>query len=196
MNYKWFFKRVWRIVTSPAKTWDAIATEDKDRNFFSDYFYPLIGFCGLALFGVHFFDQWMAETGTPVSLMVQNALMDSAEVFIAFLGGYFFAIALIRKTSEKILDIDTNGSWLPLLTGYSMTIPILLQTLAEIFSSFLLLKWIFLFYTLYIVWEGVKRITTVKEEARLSFSILTAVVLTVIPLAISLLFRIFTNALN
>lgn len=196
MNYKWFFKRVWRLITSPVKTWEEIAGEKESRNLFSDFFYPLIGFCGMILFGVFLFNKWIEEPGIPVNQMVQGALMEAAEIFIAFVGGYFVSIWVIHWLNFRILDLNTGGMWLSTLIGYSMTVPILLRTTAGIFSSFILLQWIFQFYTLYMVWEGSKKISPIKDDKRLSFSILAALVLIAIPNLIGFAFRKFTFILN
>lgn len=193
MSYKWFFVRIWRLITAPTKTWQEIADEQESKNFFGDYFYPLIGFCGLLLFGVSLFNKWIAGPGTAVNLMVQEALLDTVGIFVAFIGGLFLAVWAIRKIGENFMDIDTSGQWLPLLVGYSMTVPILLQTTAGIFSSFILLQWIFQFYTLYIVWEGSKMTSVLKDTSRLSFSIMTTVVLIAIPHLISFVFGILMH---
>lgn len=198
MNYKWFFIRVWRLIISPVKTWEEIAKEDEteNKNFFGDYFYPLIGFCGMALFGFSLLYKWLHDPNVPVNLIVQNALMDTAEIFFAFVGGYFLSIWAVRQLSERLLNVYIDDKWLTLLIGYSMTVPIILQTIAGIFSSFVLLQWIFQFYTLYLVWEGSKKIESVKEDNRLTFSILTALLLIALPNLIGLAFGGLTFILH
>ncbi len=198
MSYKWFFIRIGRLLTTPVKTWNEIARENEteNKNFFSEFFYPLIGFCGLALFGFSLFYKWMHEPDTPVNLMVQNALMDAAEIFFAFVAGYFLSIWLARYLNAQILNLHLPEKWLTLLIGYSMTVPILLQTIAGIFSSFLLLQWIFQFYTLYLVWEGSKKIEAVKEDNRLIFSVMTTFILVAVPHLIGLAFGGLTFILH
>lgn len=50
MNYKDLFNRVVLLISSPAKAWAEINTEEDRRKVLGTFVYPMIGLCGLSVF--------------------------------------------------------------------------------------------------------------------------------------------------
>ena len=141
MNIR-FFKRIWAFIISPQKAWQEVKDEKDSQDLFSEYLYPLIGFVGLVVLAasiyLNYFAQ-VAEGAKPsANMLIQNGLIEAAQVFFSFVGGFFLIQWLLIKLFPRMWTIDMDQvpeedreagrvriDWLPKIIGYGLTLPLL-----------------------------------------------------------------------
>lgn len=80
--------------------------------------------------------------------------------------------------------------------GYALVVPLVLKIIVEIVPAFKILKLIFQFYTIFVVWEGSRVLLKVNEKKRTAFSIFSTLIIILCPFIIELIFNRLTFLFN
>lgn len=182
MNYKELFQQIFILISSPAKAWEEISLEEDRRAVMVKFVYPLIAFCGLAVF-----------IGTLIGLGLQGkalqiAMTNSCAVFVALFGGYFLISYLTNLYGMKILKRPAQSGLCQQFIGYAMVVTFILEFITGLFPSFLILKLILQFYTIYIVWEGARSLMQIPERNLLLYAITVSLFIIISPALIRWVF--------
>jgi len=175
------------LISSPAKAWEEISVEGDRRKVFTSFVYPMIGLCGLSVFIGSLFED---------GINFQLAMTDCCAVFVALFGGYFLAAYIINKVGETIFLLRDNILVTQQFVGYSLVVIFLLDIITGLIPGFFILKWIFQFYVIYVVWEGAKTIIHVHESRRMSYTIFSSILIIACPAIIEFVFNRLTTILN
>ncbi|MDR0939050.1 MAG: hypothetical protein LBN29_06830 [Mediterranea sp.] len=179
------------LISSPAKAWEEISVIEDRREVFMGFVYPMIGLCGLSVFiGA------LIANGWGDALAFQTAMTQCCAVVVAWFGGYFLAAYAINRIGTRWFGLweDMPLAWQ--FTGYGLVVPLVLQIILGLLPDFKVIVWVLQFYTVYVVWEGVPVMTTVKETARLRYTLLVSALLLICPQLILLVFNWLTTTLN
>jgi hypothetical protein len=188
LNYKELFRIAFLLVSSPARAWEEIRLEDKQK-VFTAFVYPMIGLCGFAVF-VH--SLWKMGWSSPESF--QMAMIECCSIAVSLFGGYFLAAFVINQLGIRRFRLENDIPLIQQFGGYALAITFLIQIVIGLFPEFHIIGWIFQFYIIYVVWEGVPVvIKEIEEKDRLSFTILTSIILVACPTLIQLIFNTLTD---
>lgn len=179
------FIRVWKLITSPAKTWREISEEEDSEGVLQNFVYPLIGLCALAEFAGVFIDNgWSKE-------WLQLALSKSAGTAIAAFGSFFLSVFLIDNCSAYLAATRFTQSHLQRFVGYSMVVVLLLGIVRFVFDNFIL-HWVLALYTFNIVFEGLKTFLKVSENKLLVMMVFVSLVIILSPVLIGYVFNLLS----
>lgn len=175
MNYKELINRLTQFLLTPSKGWSKVKEEDGEV-VKSAFVYPLITFCGVATF----IGTWLGNGVDTFNL--QLVLTKCCGVIVSLFAAFYLASYLVEYYGHRFAnrpegEIDECRK----LVGYSMSVIFVLEFFGAIFPSFLILRWILQFYTVYVVWEGAKVLMGVSEKDLLSYSLITSVIILVSP---------------
>ena len=190
MNYKELFKKAILLITSPAKAWEAISQEEDRRKVFGTFVYPMIGFCGLAVFIGTLLNNGLGP------LVFQKAMTDCCAVFVALFGGYFVASYIINKLGVAMFKVEDNLPLIQQFAGYALVVTFLLDMITGLISGFFILRWIFQFYIIYVVWEGSRILIRVDEKNQMSYTVMVSLLLILCPAVLGFVFNKLTVILN
>lgn len=170
------------LISSPGKAWEEISLEQDRRAVMSTFVYPMIAFCGLAVF-----------LGTLIGIgfsapALQIAMTNCCAVFVALFGGYFLVAYLTNQYGIKVLKRPNEQGLCLQFVGYSMVVIFVLNIVSGLFPSFLFLQLIFQFYVVYVVWEGAAYLMHVQENKRLAYTLSVSLFIILIPIFIQWLF--------
>ncbi|MDR1003845.1 MAG: YIP1 family protein [Prevotellaceae bacterium] len=191
MNYKELYHIAFLLISSPPRAWEEIRLiKDKQRVFIT-FVYPMIGLCGLSVFiGSLLIKGW----GGPQSF--QYAMTQCCAIAVSLFGGYFLAAYLINELRVRMLGRESDLLSVQQFAGYSMVVLFLLHIILGLLPGFHIIALLLQFYTVYIVWEGVKPCLSVDEPMRLRFTILISALLILCPWVIEKVFNMLTSTLN
>ena len=195
MNYKNLFKKVILLISSPAKAWEEISLEEDKRKGLATFVYPMIGLCGMAVFASVFIYNFASED-LNTNQLLQLAMTRCCGVFIAFFAGYFLAAKIISKMARSMFRVDCDMPKAEQLVGYAMVVPFVLQIIVELIPPFYILKLIFQFYIIFLIWEGARILLKMNENKSTWFSIFSSIVIVFCPFIIELVFNKLTKILN
>jgi hypothetical protein len=188
LNYKELFRIALLLVSSPARAWEEIRLEDKQK-VFSAFVYPMIGLCGLSVF-LH--SLWKLGWSSPESFQV--AMIECCSVAVSLFGGYFLAAFAINQLGIQRFGLSNNISLMRQFSGYALAVTFLIQIVIGLLPEFRIIGWIVQFYSIYVVWEGVPvMLKQVEEKERLPFTILASIILVACPTLIQLVFSTLTT---
>lgn len=190
MNYKELFKRAILLISSPAKAWEEISLEEDRRKVFTTFVYPMIGFCGLAVFIGTLLNNGMGP------LVFQKAMTECCAVFVALFGGYFVAAYAINKLGVVMFKLEDNLQLAQQFAGYALVVTFLLDMVTGLVSSFFILRWIFQFYIIYVVWEGSRILIRIDEKSQMSYTVMVSLLLIFCPAVLDFVFNKLTVILN
>lgn len=178
------------MISFPAKAWEEIRTEEDSRKVLSAFVYPMIGLCGLVVFLATLFDNGMQ----PQSFQI--ALTECCAVFVSLFGGYFLAAYIVNKLGIAMFSLEDNPALAQQLVGYSMVVTFVLEILSNILPGFLILRWIFQFYVIYVVWEGARLLVGIDEQKQMAYTIMTSLLIVICPAVLGILFNKLSYILN
>ena len=181
MNYKALFNRVSVLLSSPAKAWVEIDSEKGAGRVMSEFVYPLIGLCGLAVFIGTFLGNTAGVGVFPVAMQL------CCGVFVALFGGFFLASYLVNQLGMKLFGLDDQFDRSQQLVGYSMVVLFALHILCGLLSIDLL-RWILQFYTLSVVYEGARTLMGIPEAQLTRYTIIMSIIILICPAAVGTLF--------
>ena len=191
MNYKELFNIALRLISSPAKAWEEISIEEDRRKVFTEFVYPMIGLCGLAVFlGSLFTNGW----GGPESFQI--AMTHCCAVAVSLFGGYFLAAYVINRLQVRMFGMPHNLLLTQQFAGYALVVIFSLRIITGLLPDFSILGWLLQFYIVYVVWEGAPVMMGVEEKNRLRFTLLTSLLLIICPVVIEIVFNKLTAILN
>ncbi|SHE56890.1 Protein of unknown function [Bacteroides luti] len=183
------------LISSPAKAWEEISLEEDKRKGLATFVYPMIGLCGMAVFASVFLYNIGSEDLTKNQLF-QLAMTKCCGVFVALFIGYFLAAKTVSKMARSMFGVDCDLAKAEQIVGYAMVVPFVLKIIVEIVPAFLILKLIFQFYIIYIIWEGARVLLKMNENKSTWFSIFSSLVIIFCPIIIELIFNKLTVVLN
>ena len=165
--FKKIFQLIFNLTTQPAKTWLLLAEEKKDDNkqLLSDYIYPILGLITLCSF--------IGSIGDGIEGALKSAICD----FVSFFAGFYLASVLLKELAVRWFK-PTTLVHCQFFVAYASVLVFLIGMLSALFGGFGLL-YIFLPYTVYIVWEGVPSFMGIEEEQQLKFTVWTTAILMV-----------------
>ena len=169
MNYKDLFNRVVLLISSPAKAWAEINTEEDRRKVLGTFVYPMIGLCGLSVF-----------IGT---------------IFVSLFGGYFLAAYAVNQLGKKLLNRGEQYELNQQFVGYAMVVTFVVDIISGLFSISIL-HWILQFYTVFVVYEGARTLMKVEEAKLTRYTLIASVIVIVCPALIAAVFNELSVILN
>lgn len=179
--YKSIFAWVIAIISNPGKAWRELAgKEEKEEEFLSRFVYPLIGLVALAsFFGVFF---------TQKDFSLQYALKSAIKSLIAYFCGFYLASYWLNELGAKLFGRERDLRLSQRFVGYSSSMMYALTIVLSILpvADFFFLR-IFLFYTVYIVWEGAMVYYKVEEKDNLKFVLMASALIILLPQIIEIL---------
>lgn len=191
MNYKDLFHIAIQLISSPARAWEEIRLQGNPRSVFTAFVYPMIGLCGLSVFiGALVDNGW----GGPQSF--QYAMTECCALAVSLFGGYFLAAWLMNAFCIRFMRRASNLPLMWQFAGYAMVVVFLLRIVLGILTDFQIIALLLQFYTLYVVWEGAKKLLELPEKDLLRFSLVATVLLLGCPLVIEWVFNELTILLN
>lgn len=190
MNYKELFKRAILLISSPAKAWEEINLEEDRRKVFTTFVYPMIGLCGLSVFIGTLLNDGMGP------LVFQKAMTECCAVFVALFGGYFLAAYAINKLGGVMFGLKDNLVLIHQFAGYALVVSFLLDVITGFVPSFFILRWIFQFYIIYVVWEGARILIHVEEKNQMSYTVMASLLLILCPAVLDFIFNKLIVILN
>lgn len=188
MNYKELFHRVVALLSSPAKAWEDIEKRGEERLVLPGFVYPMIGLCGLSEFiGAFIGRDFMPD-------VFQVALTRSCGVAVSLFIGFFLASYLLKMMNERF-ECDKSEGDIQVFVGYSMVVTFVLQIISGLFSI-LIIHWILQIYTLFVVFEGARRLMKIPEHRLTMYTILATVIILLSPTVIEFIFNKLSVTLN
>ena len=188
MNYKGLFHQIWMLLSAPGKAWDEIRERGGTHDILAGFVYPLIGLCGLAEFVGAFIGREFS------SLMFQVALTRCCAVAVALFGGFFLSAYVLNKLAIHWLKAGDIYRRMQVFVGYSMVVTFVLNIVSGLFSIALLL-WILQVYTVFVVFEGVRRWLLLSQVWQIPFTLVATLVI-LLCLICNIELKMKTNASN
>lgn len=190
MSYKELLNKTLRILSSPGKTWIEINKEE-EIEVLRSFVYPMMTLCGLALLIGMIFDHGWSN----ISLV--NALTTCCSLLVSLLGGFFLSSYLVNMLGHRIGNRPANDmANCKKLVGYSMSVIFILEIFNGLFPSFIILRWILQFYTVYLVWEGAKNLMNIPEKVLLTYTLINSAVILISPILVGNLFNSLSKVFN
>ena len=170
------FKRLIGIILKTGETWDDLSNqEEKQESFLSQFIYPMIGIIGLAAFlGIMF---------TRKEFDFEIALKLTLRTVIAVAGGFFLGAYLLNEVWKRVFNQPKDMALCRLFVGYSSSLMFVLYIITALLPEFFFL-YIFVLYTIYIIWEGAMVYMHVVEEERLKFTVIASFLVILSPFVI------------
>lgn len=189
LNYKDLLSRTLFILSSPAKAWEQIASENDAKSVLPAFVYPLIGLCGVCEFiGTFFGKEFIPD-------VFQLALTHCCAVAVALFGGFFLSSYLIEKMLQKWFATTLSKDMITVFVAYSMTVKFVLDMLSSLLSLKLLLV-ILQIYTLFVVFEGTRRFLKIRDDKVTLFTLVATIIILLCPSIIEFVFNILSVTLR
>ena len=170
------FKRLTAIILNPGNTWTELSYQEEERDtFLSQFIYPLIGIIALAAFlGVLF---------TRKEFDFEIALKIALRTVIAVAGGFFLGAYCLNEVWKSVFNQPKDMALCRFFMGYASSLMFVLFIITALLPEFFFL-YIFVLYTVYIIWEGAVVYMQVEEENRLKFTVIASVIVILTPFVI------------
>lgn len=189
MNYKELFNRTLLLLSAPAKAWAEIVCEDNRKKVMSEFVYPMIGLCGLSVFIGTFIGNVAGISAFHI------AMTRCCATFVSLFGGFFLASYLTNLLGKNTLGREDDKELNQQFVGYAMVVIFVLNIISGLFTVSLL-RWIFQFYTVFVVYEGAKTLMGVDEKNLTRYSLIVSVIIMVCPSLIATVFDKLSLILN
>lgn len=191
MNYKNIFKLAFTIISSPAKAWEDISLEWDSQRVTVDFVYPMIGFCGLS-----YFIGSILERGWSSAQSFQSAMIDCCGIAVALFGGYYLAAYLINQISIKVFNLPDNLARALQLTGYSLVVTYMVHIILGIYPNFYIIALFLELYIFYIVFVGCPILFELKKSMKISYTLMSSLLIILCPELILFIYNKLTLLLN
>ncbi len=176
------------LLSSPAKTWEAIANGEDGRLVLPGFVYPMIGLCGLS----EFIGAFIGRDFVPD--VFQVALTRSCGVAVSLFIGFFLASYLIKQINVRF-GCQKSEDDIQVFVGYSMVVTFVLQIISGLFSI-LIIHWILQIYTLFVVFEGARNMMKINELRLTTYTIVATLTILLSPTVIEFIFNKLSVTLN
>lgn len=177
------------LISSPAKAWTEIKTEEDRRKVLSAFVYPMIGLCGLSVFIGTFIGNTAGVSA------FQIAMTRCCATFVSLFGGYFLAVYAIDQLGKKLEQRNIPYELIQQFVGYAMVVTFVLSMVSGLFSISLL-YWILQFYTIFVVYEGARDLIKVDSVKLTRYTLIASVIIIVCPAIIGAIFKQLSVILN
>ncbi|MDY3069940.1 MAG: Yip1 family protein [Parabacteroides sp.] len=194
--YKKIFSWVLAVTFQPNRAWSIIANKEdkaeekgvdyKDDPFFANYLYPLIGLVTLASF---------LSVFTHKEFVLELALKNSIRTVVAYIGGFYLASYYIKKFCSKFVDMHRRLRRWQHFIGYASAYMYAL-TIIRMLIPDLFFLYVFVIYTLRIVWEGLPAFMKVETKDRLKVTVVSTIFIIGFPILVELLVEVMMPGLH
>lgn len=194
--YKKIFSWVLAVTFQPNRAWNIIANKEdraeekgvdyKDDPFFANYLYPLIGLVTLASF---------LSVFTHKEFVLELALKNSIRTVVAYIGGFYLASYYIKKFCSKFVDMHRRLRRWQHFIGYASAYMYAL-TIIRMLIPDLFFLYVFVIYTLRIVWEGLPAFMKVETNDRLKVTVVSTIFIIGFPILVELLVEVMMPGLH
>lgn len=194
--YKKIFSWVLAVTFQPNRAWNIIANKEdraeekgvdyKDDPFFANYLYPLIGLVTLASF---------LSVFTHKEFVLELALKNSIRTVVAYIGGFYLASYYIKKLCSKFVDMHRRLRRWQHFIGYASAYMYAL-TIIRMLIPDLFFLYVFVIYTLRIVWEGLPAFMKVETKDRLKVTVVSTIFIIGFPILVELLVEVMMPGLH
>ena len=170
------FKRLTAIILRPGATWTELSCQEEERDtFLSHFIYPLIGMIALAAFLGILFTRKEFDFEIALKIMIRTV--------IAVAGGFFLGTYFLHEVWKGVFNRSKDMELCRLFVGYASSLMFVLYIITALLPEFFFL-YIFVLYTVYIIWEGAVVYMQVEEEKRLKFTIIASLIVILTPFVI------------
>ena len=167
------FKQLTAIILKPGDAWNELCLQEDERDtFLSQFIYPLIGIIALAAFLGILFSQKEFD--------FEIALKITIRTVIAVAGGFFGGSYLMNEVWKGVFNQPKDIVLCRLFVGYASSLMFVLYILTALLPDFFFL-YIFVLYTVYIIWEGAVVYMQIEEEDRLKFTVIASFIVILTP---------------
>ncbi len=174
------------LIASPRKGWRRIIDKKiGHQDFINNFLFPIFGFVAITTFVGGF---WLIEDGD-----IRWALKQTIVVVTALFGGFYGASHLLNEFFPKF-TLDKNLNKAQQFTGYSSVVLYVLFFVMSLLPEYTLL-WLVVIYTLYIVFIGANEFLHIAENKRMSFTVISSLLIALLPLIIKILLESIINLL-
>ena len=194
--YKKIFSWVLAVTFQPNRAWNIIANKEdraeekgvdyKDDPFFANYLYPLIGLVTLASF---------LSVFTHKEFVLELALKNSIRTVVAYIGGFYLASYYIKKFCSKFVDMHRRLRRWQHFIGYASAYMYAL-TIIRMLIPDLFFLYVFVIYTLRIVWEGLPAFMKVETKDRLKVTVVSTIFIIGFSILVELLVEVMMPGLH
>ena len=188
LNYRDLLHKVIILLTNPAKAWQEIDERREGRMVLPLFVYPLIGLCGLSEFIGTFIGRDMEKE------LFQIALTRCCAVAVSLFGGFFLATYLLKRINRRWYG-GVSENRIEEFVGYSMVVTLVLNIVGGLFPIEVLL-WIVQLYTIFIVFEGARRLMKTNDTKIVSYTIVATCLVLLSPAVIEYVFNKLSLILN
>lgn len=172
-----FLYLLYSLISSPRNTWQELSTDINEQSEKEDnkFFYKMLSICFLgALIG-----DIVYESEKTIIASFLNAVL----LCVAFYSSLWLIIFIFREFLCKKFRILFDKIRFFRLLKYSISLTLLTSTIVSIFPGLFFLK-IINIYTIYIVWEGVDKMTFVSERNKSNFVLILSLLIIVLPIIV------------
>lgn len=181
IDLNFIVNRIKNIIYFPAKEWDVVKDEKHDvPKILISYLIPIILTIGLAdLLGGLIFESFFSVTFRTISAIIAMFIPISTILISSYL------ISFLAPSFGAKNDLPSSLK----LVVYAYSIQLILSILINLLP-FLSILGILGFYYIFIIWHGVMPVMHVPVEKRVSFTILSVLIILVISIICSFLFSL------
>jgi hypothetical protein len=172
--YKKIYRQVKQLIFYPAKAWQEIDDRGYDENVQNDYLFPLIAVGTLAIV--------LGQIWTK-TFDFQLIIRIGTIIAIAYLGGFFSSVYLLKSFIEKKYKKATDLKRIMSFVAYSSTVMLVINIFVGLIPTDIFFLKIFNIYTAYIVAQG-SFILDIEDEEQNSFVIVATAIILFCPFAI------------
>lgn len=195
--YKALFKLIIAMISQPSRTWKMIEKRyHNDGNievapkdyelFLNRYLYPFIGIITLA----SFFSRCAWQ-----EFDLEIALKSSIVTFVSLFGGFYFTAYLLNEIWSGFYKKTRQLARFQLFVGFSAAVLYVLEIVRLLLHDFFFL-YIFVFYTFYIVWEGVNIFLKIEDTMRMKMTVCASLLIVASPWFLSFIMSLLMPGLH
>ena len=182
--YKQIYGKIKLILVSPEKFWIQLSEKDREShvNITTNFVYPLLGLIAISSFIGSWWNNEVFD--------LQRALQIVCVNFVAGFAGFFVASFLVDEFSAGFLTLEKNIIRARNFVGYSSVVLYVIVIFWNIVPNYFFI-FLFLFYTVYIVWEGSEKYMQIENKDRLKFTIVSSLLIVGAPFIIEKILLFF-----
>lgn len=166
------FFLVMQLLLNPQQAWKDMDAEAYETDaFLRGFLHPIMGGIALCTFvgGL-----WFSQHGG-----VDLALKKTIVSVVSLYGGFLVSSYFLNELAPRY-GLHKHSHAYKVFAGYA-SVPLYVVCLVIPFFSFFFIIWLFVFYTIYIVYVGAKQFLRIDEVQRISFSFMASALLLLSP---------------
>lgn len=175
--YKQIYKKIKLLLILPKKFWEQEAEESDITKYdvMSQFVYPLLGLIAVSAFIGYWLNSEIFD--------LPGALQLTCISFFAGFAGFFVASFTIDELAPNLFEIEKDITRTRTFVGYASVVLYLVTIFMSLFPG-LFFVFLFLFYTVYIIWEGADVFMQIETNNRQKFTIVSSVLIIGAPMLI------------